>query len=229
LDRYADGRTVSPRRRQKVRILADAIASQFAGYTDLRAVDFGCADGAVPVLVLRSGTGQLIREFLGITLLDYNDLPDKPAFEHPRFTRMIGDLEGSLEDLDLPWSECDLVVATAFFHYLERPELAFDHAARLLRPGGALIAGMPHPLVLRVRRRGLGLWLAPNRRIRQIKHLEWWRALAWNCGFVEVDRRAVQWLGISQTAGTEQLLRRIGVLGTFGSNVLVVYRRREER
>lgn len=226
VDRYADGRSLTSRRSQKAEALVEFVARQYAGHTNLQVVDFGCADGAMPVLLLRSAVGAWFERVTGITLLDYNDLPEKPAFKHPRFCRLIADLEGSLDSLDLPWGTCDLVLATAFLHYLRRPETAFRHAAKLLRPGGLLAASMPHPLLLRLRRRGLGTWLRPNNRIRHFEYPNWWRAVANSCGFDELERRAIQWCGLRRTAALERLLRRHVRAGSFGANVLVVYRKR---
>ena len=156
LDRYADGMTISPRRAQKAEILGEALSRLLAGRERLTLVDFGCADGAVPVLLLRSAFGTAVARMVGITLLNYNDLPEKPAHTHPRFTRVIGDLVSELSEPDLPWGGCDAVLATAFFHYLDQPEIAFRHAARLLKPGGYLLAGMPARWVLALRQRGWG-------------------------------------------------------------------------
>ena len=111
VDRYADGRSLTSRRSQKAEALVEFVARQYAGHTNLQVVDFGCADGAMPVLLLRSAVGAWFERVTGITLLDYNDLPEKPAFKHPRFCRLIADLEGSLDSLDLPWGTCDLVLA----------------------------------------------------------------------------------------------------------------------
>lgn len=225
VDSYADGRTVTPRRRQKAEVIADVIVNRFANRGGLRMVDFGCADGAVPCLVLESPAGGLIRDAIGLTLLDYNDLPGKPAFAHPRFRRVIADVEGSLEHLPLSWGKCDLVTATAFLHYLGRPGVAFAHAARLLRPGGLLVVSLPAPWMLWLRRRGVPGLLAPNNRIRFIERIDWWTKLASQSGFEEIERRAIQWLGLDCVAPLERLLRRTGILGTSGSNLLAVYQK----
>ena len=226
VDRYADGRVISARRRQKAEAVAEFVVEQFAGHSELEIVDFGCADGAIPVLLLRWPVGRSIRQITGITLLDYNDLPEKPAFAHPRFRRLIADLEGSLESLRLPWGACDIVLATAVFHYLNKPWIAFNHAARLLHPDGLLVASFAHPLMLRLRRRGLGTWLPPNNKIRHIRPLAWWQAVAVSAGFVELDRKAIQWMGLPGTTCVERWLRRAGMPANLGSNVLVIYRRR---
>jgi SAM-dependent methyltransferase len=224
-DNYADGSRVSARRAQKAEILAEALAALLPGRTGLEIVDFGCADGAVPVRLLASPFGAALARITGITLLNYNDLTDKPAHAHPRFTRVIGDLEGDLAGLPLPWGACDAVLATAFFHYLHDPAVAFRHAARLLTPGGWLLAGMPARWVLALRRHGLPLLLPRNNYIRQLLPLDGWRAIAEDCGFTEISRQAVQWLGLAATASLERCFRRRRWLAGWGSNWLVVYRR----
>ena len=225
IDRYADGRVITPRRRQKAEAVAQVIAEQFAGYRDLEVVDFGCADGAIPVLLLRGPVGAMLKRVTGITLLDYNDLPEKPAHVHPRFQRLVADLEGTLEGVDLPWGACDLVLATAVLHYLRDPRHAFRHAFRLLRAQGLLLVTLPHPFVLRVRARGLGTWLAPNHRIRHVRPLAWWRREAAVCGFLEVSRCAIQWLGIEQSAPLEHWLRQQKLPPWCGGNALIVYQK----
>jgi len=227
LDRYADGMTISPRRAQKAEILGEALSRLLAGRERLTLVDFGCADGAVPVLLLRSAFGTAVARMVGITLLNYNDLPEKPAHTHPRFTRVIGDLVSELSEPDLPWGGCDAVLATAFFHYLDQPEIAFRHAARLLKPGGYLLAGMPARWVLALRQRGMGRLLPPNHYIRQLRDLDAWAVLAVEAGFTEIDRQAIQWLGMAWSAGLERILRHCRLLGGLGSNMLVTYRRRD--
>lgn len=222
VDGYADGVRVSPRRQQKAALLAEALAALFPGADPTEIADLGCADGAIPVQLLLSPFGARLRHITGITLLDYNDLPEKPAHAHPRFTRVIGDLAGPLDGVDLPWGQCDAVTATAFFHYFDDPTVPLAHAARLLRPGGYLLAGMPAPWVLRLRARGVPGLLPRNRRIRCVQSLDAWAAMAATCGFTEVSRRAVQWCGTAWSAGLERALRALQC--PWGSQYLVVYR-----
>ncbi len=227
LDRYADGFHISARRKQKAEILAETLAALLPDADALELVDFGCADGAVPVLMLHGPLGARIRRATGITLLDYNDLPDKPAHQHQRFLRTIGDLEGSLEHLTLPWGACDAVTATAFFHYCDQPDIPFAHAAKLLKPGGYLLAGMPAPWVLKLRSRGIPGVLPRNGRIRTIVPLDLYRRLAAAFGLVEVSRQAVQWAGTEWTTGLERTLRHAH-FPYFGAQHLVVYRKAGE-
>lgn len=194
IDRYADGNHISAARRQKAEILGERLAALFPRGRDLEVVDFGCADGAVPVLLLRSPAGDMIRRLTGITLLDYNDLPEKPAHAHPRFRRLIADLASPLDSPRLPWGQCDAVLATAFFHYFAQPEVPFAHAYRLLKPGGYLLAGLPARWVLRVRKHGLPGLLPPNTRIRQIQSLAAWQSVASAVGFTEHSAHTIQWL-----------------------------------
>jgi len=225
IDRYADGRVVSSRRLQKAEALSECILRLTSGRAGLRVVDFGCADGAVPVTLLRGTVGTAIAEIIGITLLDYNGLGAKPAHDHPRFVRLVGDLEDDLDVLPLPWGECDVVTATAFFHYLRRPEIAMNHAARLLKPGGLMIMAQPHPWLLRWRRGGCAGLRLKNSRIRRIETLDTWSGMATSSGFVEVERRAVQWLGTRWTGRAEVWLRNNQLVRVPGSNYFLVFRR----
>ena len=223
IDRYADGSHISARRRRKAAVLAQVIAGLCSGRGELEMVDFGCADGAIPVLLLASPVGEALRRITGITLLDYNDLPQKPAFAHPRFRRLVADLEGPLDDLDLPWGQCDLVTATAFLHYCAQPEVPLRHAARLLAPGGYLLCGLPAPWVLLLRRAGVPGLLAKNRRIRTINSPAAWRRLAEAHGFTEVSCHAIQWFGLAAAAPLEQWLAARRLPPCCGSNALMIY------
>lgn len=225
VDRYADGRTISARRSDKARVIEEALRALLPEMREGVIVDFGSADGAVPVQLLNLVADGRIGRIIGITLLDYNDLAEKPAHGHPRYTRLVGDLSGPLDGLDLPWGRCDAVTATGFFHYLAAPEVAFGHAYRLLRPGGYLLAGMPARWVLRLRRRGCGPWLPPNNYIRTVVSLGEWARLAASCGFVEVSCRAVQWLGQGWSVPVERCLRRVPVIDRWGTHYLAVYRK----
>jgi SAM-dependent methyltransferase len=223
IDRYADGVHISPRRLQKAVILADVLRAH--ARTPLEVVDFGCADGAVPVAMLRALGGCPECRVAGITLLDYNDLPDKPAHVHPGFRRLVANLEEPLDHLDLPWGACDVVTATAFLHYCRRPDIPLGHAARLLRPGGLLVAAIPAPWVLRLRYRGVPILLARNTRIRRPDILHAIADLADDAGFDMETRHAIQWLGLAHSDGLERLLRRLHA--PLGSNYLVIFRRRD--
>ena len=54
IDRYADGISISRRRRRKAKVLQRALARLFPTGTGLEIVDLGCADGAIPLLLLQS-------------------------------------------------------------------------------------------------------------------------------------------------------------------------------
>jgi len=226
MDRYADGRTVSFRRRQKAGMLSEIVEELFPDRDDLLIADFGCADGAVPVELLNSPTGRSIRQIIGITRLDYNDCLFKPAAEHPRFRRLVGNLEKWPHGLTLPWAQCDLVTATAFFHYLRRPRAAFDLAYRLLKDDGWLIATFPALNLLRLRRHGFVGLVSRNGRIRRVQGLDAWSALAAKAGFEETQRFAVQWTGVRCLSAFEGWLRRRHLPPLLGSNRLVIYRKR---
>jgi len=219
---YADGVHVWPRRAQKAEILAEWIDRLFRDRTDLRIVDFGCADGAVPVLVLRSPVGARIAEVTGITLLDYNPLPDKPAHQHPRFRRLVADLEQPIDHLRLDMGGYDLVTATGFFHYLRRPEAAFGHARALLSDRGYLLMTAPARWLLWLRQRSIPGLHEPNTRIRHRLSPAAWERLAEACGFRAVHRQGVQWAGRASTVGVERWLRRRGWLSSAAATYLLV-------
>jgi len=225
IDHYADGCHISARRQQKALILAETLQVLFPRQEQLEIVDFGCADGAVLVQLLHTPMGSAIAQITGITRLNYNDLPEKPAFTHPHFHRLIADLQHPLDDLPLPWGRCDAVLATAFFHYLTRPEITLAHAAHLLKPGGVVLAGMPARWVLRLRRHGIPGLLPRNNYIHSILSLDAWAHLAADAGLIEESRQAVQWCGLHATAPLEHWLRRHRLLAGWGSNYLVVYRK----
>lgn len=225
LDRYADGIHISPRRRAKAALLADALATLFPDQSHLSLVDFGCADGVIPVLMLESPFGEAIEHYIGLTKLDYNDLPEKSAFAHPRFERHIADLAEPLDDPTLPWGACDAVTATAFFHYFADPAVPFALAERLLKSGGYLLAGMPAPWVLSLRRQGIPGLLPKNNYIRTVQSLDAWKKLAESCGLTEVSRHAVQWLAIGATIGIEHRLAKMRLPAWCGTNALVIYQR----
>ena len=220
---YADGVHVWPRRAQKAEILAEWIERLMPERTGLRVVDLGCADGAVPVLLLRSGVGARIAEVTGITLLDYNPLPEKPAHEHPRFRRLVADLEQPVDHLRLDMGGYDLVTATGFFHYLRGPEVAFGHARRLLSERGYLLMTAPTRWLLWLRQRSVPGLHEANTRIRQRLSVAEWSRLAQGCGFRTVHCQGVQWAGRAATAGIERWLRRRGWLSALaGSHLLVL-------
>lgn len=227
LDRYADGTHISPRRRQKAAVLADVLAGLLPGRNELTLVDFGCADGAIPVLMLESPFGATVERYIGLTKLDYNDLAEKPAFAHLRFTRIIADLAKPLDDPALPWGACDAVTATAFLHYFAEPTAPLALAARLLKPGGWLVAGMPACWVLGLRRRGVPGVLARNNYIRTVQSLDAWRAATAAQGLHEEARFAIQWLGVGATGELEHWLAGRRLPAWCGTNALVIYRKEE--
>jgi len=194
IDRYADGISISRRRRRKAKVLQRALARLFPTGTGLEIVDLGCADGAIPLLLLQSASGPAIAHITGITLLDYNDLPDKPAHAHPRFRRAIADLQLPLAMPDLPWGACDAVLATAFLHYCADPSVPLATAVRLLKPGGYLLVSLPAPWALRLFKTGIPHLLPRNNRIRHLFSYANWRKLITAQGFNPVSEAP---LGIS--------------------------------
>ena len=231
MDTYADGRTVSQRRCGKAALVARWIARLYPE-KKIRLADLGCADGAIPVALLASPAGGRITEAVGVTLLDYNDLVEKPAFEHPRFRRLVEDLErplaGSLAGTlpELAPGSFDLVTATSFLHYLADPRAGLDNAWHLLAPGGYLVATVPAPLLLRLRARRRR---RPNTRIRHALSLaEWWRMAAgrgWE--LVHAGRAQLTGLAFPPVRALESLLERTGLLRLVGTNLVLVLRKPE--
>jgi SAM-dependent methyltransferase len=117
----------------------------------------------------------------------------------------------------------DLVTATGFLHYLRRPEVAFEHARRLLSDDGYLLVTAPARWLLWLRERSVPGLHEANTRIRQRITVREWSRLAQGCGFRTVHRQGVQWTGQAATAGIERWLRRRGWLSAIaGSHLLVL-------
>jgi SAM-dependent methyltransferase len=224
IDRYADGIHITPRRRQKAAILTDTI-TKIMPDNALEIVDFGCADGAIPVLLLNSSLASNISQITGITLLNYNDLPHKPAFTHLKFMRVIADLESNLAGIPLPWGQCDIVTATSFFHYMFNPLIAFQHAAALLKPDGYLIITIPVRWLLLIRKIGFPGLLPKNNLIHQINSLDIWSSYAESCGLVEIERTATQWFGLKQTFKIEEIFRKNQMFTNLSTNFMVIYKK----
>jgi SAM-dependent methyltransferase len=225
MDTYADGRSVSARRRGKAALLAGLLA-RLRPEGEFRLADLGCADGAIPVALLASPLGARITEAVGLTLLDYNALPEKPAFEHPRFRRLVADLSRPLAETcpALAAASFQVVTATALLHYLEEPAAAFANAAYLLKPGGHLVATVPAPWVLCLRAHHPA---RPNTRIRHVLPLSAWRRMAEGLGWELVQAFRAQLTGavFAPVRLAEALLERLGVLRLVGTNLVLVLRR----
>jgi len=226
---YADGVHISYRRREKAALLEEAIRRHCPPGQILRACDFGCADGAIPRLLLESAEGRRIREYVGLTLLRYNPRAEKDFHQHPRLTIRIGDLEHPVEEF---WPEVelgafDLVTATGFFPYLSRPEAALANAAKLLRPGGWLLTMIPAPWLLRLRQ---SQWLPSpfrNTHLRSRLTPADFVSLAEAAGFETLEVRRVQWsgLGLALVRWIEATLDRAGAIQRIGTNCLFVHRK----
>jgi SAM-dependent methyltransferase len=224
---YADGVHVSYRRREKAALLAAALREYAPARPGLRACDFGCADAAIPKLLLESDVGPRLEEYVGITLLNYNQQSPKRFHEHPRLTVRIGDLEQPVQRVlpDLEPASFDVITATGFFHYLERPERALENAAWLLRPGGILLTMTPVDWLLRLRQSRLLPASQRNRTIRQALSPAAFLPRAAAVGFTlrRATRVQLTGLGWAPVRWFEQALSRAGLLARLGTNYFFVH------
>lgn len=225
MDAYADGRTVSPRRRAKARLLARLI-ERLCPEGAIRLADLGCADGAIPVALLASPLGSRVTEAVGVTLLDYNDLPEKPAFGNPRFRRLVADLALPLAETcpELAPASYDLVTATSLLQYMEAPALALENAMHLLRPGGHLVATVPARWIVRARARRP--WRR-NTRILHVQSLRAWREAVRASGFemMRAFRAQLGGFAFAPLRALEELLERAGALRLVGTNLVIIARK----
>lgn len=224
---YADGLHISHRRREKAALLAAALQEFAPADRLLRACDFGCADAAIPKLLLESEVGPRLREYVGITLLNYNQQSPKRFHRHPRLQVRVGDLEQPLPRVlpDLERSSFDVITATGFFHYLERPERALENAAWLLRPGGLLLTMTPVGWLLRLRQSKLLAASQRNRLIRRELPPTIFLPLAAAAGFHLRQASRVQLTGLSWApiCRLEQSLAQAGLLAWLGTNYFFVH------
>ena len=112
-------------------IAADAMAGAYAGMIERHAcgrlVDLGC--GAAPLYGMYGGRAT------EVVCIDWRD-----GRHEQRHVDLFHDLN---EPLELEPEGFDTVVASDVVEHLHTPQALFDSAARLLRPGGALILGTP--------------------------------------------------------------------------------------
>lgn len=228
---YADGVHISHRRREKAALLVAALQEFAPAKGSLRACDFGCADAAIPKLLLESEVGPRLTEYVGITLLNYNQQSPKRFHRHPRLTVRIGDLQQPLPRVlpDLERSSFDVVTATGFFHYLERPERALENAAWLLQPGGLLLTMTPVGWLLRLRQSQLFAAPQRNRYIRSEFSVATFLRLAASVGFTLRHIARIQLTGLSwaPVRWLERSLERTGLLARWGTNYFLVHVRKD--
>jgi SAM-dependent methyltransferase len=226
---YADGRHLAHRRYQKYRILHGLLQQlELPGPGHGRFVDFGCADGAIPVTLLESDLGSRIGEYTGITLLDYNDLGCETSFNHPRFRRVTADLQVPISNIlgDEFQGQTGVVTAMAFFHYLENVKGALDNAKWLLRENGMLIASIPARWVLRFRLNPVLTLGRPITAIRQVRSRESWEDLFIDNGWDIEKQFTTQCTGLR---GPFVLLDKAvdaACRGSFGANMFFCLRPR---
>lgn len=129
----ADGRWIANRSHVPVTSLltADRAAHHYTTAIQAHArgalADLGC--GAVPLYAIYRD------RVTSVTCIDW------PQTRHEaRHVDLFADLNEPLEGLDASF---DTVVASDVIEHLHTPLALFDSAARMLRPGGALIVGVP--------------------------------------------------------------------------------------
>lgn len=108
-----------------------------------RVLEIGCGDGSLAAALADRGC-----EVVGIE-------PEGGARDRAR-ARGIEVIGGEVEDADFAESSFDAVVAWHSLEHLERPDLALGRTHSWLRPGGALIAGVPNLASLQARIGGDG-------------------------------------------------------------------------
>ena len=115
----------------------DWLAERVAGP---RVLDIGCSEGALPVLLGRSG--------FDVTGIDVNAdaiefalglLEKEPGDVRARIQLIVGDAFGS----DLPEASFDSVVLGEILEHLEEPAALIAVACRYLKPGGRLLVTTP--------------------------------------------------------------------------------------
>lgn len=100
----------------------------------LRAIDLGCGDGTITVEISRFATS--------VTGIDTNPLAVAAARKRAQRERRENVVfkEDRIESLREPSETYDLAIFSQSLHHLENPAAGIAQAARVLRPGGRLIA-----------------------------------------------------------------------------------------
>jgi SAM-dependent methyltransferase len=136
---YARGRgaagEVRFRYRVRARAAAEAVRAEL-GEGPLALLDFGSADGRGLVELARLLPGSRIRGIEASPEL-IAEAPPLP----PGLSLAVGDVTAL--PADLPPGSIDAVVALALLEHLPDPAAALAEAARVLRPGGLLVASCP--------------------------------------------------------------------------------------
>jgi len=224
---YADGEHLAKRRQQKSEILRGILEKiELPEGRSSRFVDFGSADGGIPVSLLESDIGERIREYVGITLLEFNLVGCSNFRTHPRYRTVVGDLQEPVSKV-LPKEDqgrFDVVTATGFWHYLDDVKAALDNARWLLKDSGTLIVGIPSRWVLRFRLNPILMLGQPISSTRQVRSKAWWKAQFADNGWRIERSFASQLTGLPFPFTLLDGAVSLASAGTFGANEFFILR-----
>lgn len=116
-----------------------SIAKKFAKLAPSRALDVGCADGALVNALIENGIDAY---GVDISLYAIQKSPIKERLKS-------ADIEHA--SLPFPAKYFDLVTAIEVFEHLEKPENAISEIARVLKPNGFFFMTTPSPCVENIR------------------------------------------------------------------------------
>jgi len=102
----------------------------------LDVVDLGCGTGDRAAIFIDAGARR-------VWAVDPSERMLAGVARHPR----IRVVQAFAEDVDLPDRSVDLVVASLSLHYVADLGTVVGRVGRWLRPGGAFVASMEHPIV----------------------------------------------------------------------------------
>lgn len=186
--KYASGGRLAPRLERFIAALDNTVT---AGSTVL---DFGCGTGDLAVWLAHNGYPVTACDFSGEMMrqLPRND---------PGLTALVLDVDW--RSLPLAAGSYDAVVASSVLEYVADVDAVLGELARVLRPGGVLLATVPDPrhpvrqreaLLAPVARR---IGMAPSDRVRRyLEYLrisrqrhrrDWWVNAARRAGLYDID------------------------------------------
>ena len=113
--------------------------------SDLRVVDFGCADGAM-LAAVAAHLGERFSSGLGLDVFRAG-IPTGIADNRIEFIATDLFKHYPFPILD---ASVDIVIASAFFKHHPEPIKFLGEVARVLKPGGLVVLTDPRPLVVRI-------------------------------------------------------------------------------